>query len=231
MAIALGRQVDFATRCTARCHDRAAALQLKPRPFSCCSSDTRPLARVLLEQAPEAFKRSNDLPLLPSPNPSPGKRACLEVQRDRLVSICGPRQDVAFPLPLAAGRVATGRRLDIGGGAVPEIRRATRGTLPSPLGFPRLSQIPETGIARWLSLEIRDGIFYAEDLDRVADSQLYVPYGLVSSIFYYYYFAPTFSASMGKGSYVEGKAERQCSCWHQGLRTPRMELLLASRFV
>ncbi|KAL6692206.1 hypothetical protein J3F84DRAFT_112708 [Trichoderma pleuroticola] len=62
------------------------------------------------------------------------------------------RQDVAFPLPLAAlQRVAVSK-------SVVQCQRFGEqpGETPQPVGFPTAftPQIPETGIASWLSLEI-----------------------------------------------------------------------------
>ncbi|TFA98102.1 hypothetical protein CCMA1212_010144 [Trichoderma ghanense] len=75
VAKALGRQVDFATRCSAGATTELLLL---------CSSNLAHLLAVpatrtplrkgsFAAEAPEAFERSNDLPSLPSPNPSPGK--------------------------------------------------------------------------------------------------------------------------------------------------------------
>ncbi|UKZ59704.1 uncharacterized protein TrAtP1_001002 [Trichoderma atroviride] len=87
----------------------------------------------------------------PSQVPSPGKRT--RVQRDRLVSIWRTQQRRG--VSPAIGRVARVAVFQIGGAAVPEIRRATRGMYVfSPLGFPQVLASPETGIAPWLSLEI-----------------------------------------------------------------------------
>ncbi|EHK48255.1 hypothetical protein TRIATDRAFT_305990 [Trichoderma atroviride IMI 206040] len=100
---------------------------------------------------PLGLERSNDPPPAPSQVPSPGKRT--RVQRDRLVSIWRTQQRRG--VSPAIGRVARVAVFQIGGAAVPEIRRATRGMYVfSPLGFPQVLASPETGIAPWLSLEI-----------------------------------------------------------------------------
>lgn len=70
-------------------------------------------------------ERSNDRSPLPSPNPSPGKQTrCNETV---WFPSAGQARRGVSP---AIGRVAMGRRLEIGG-AVPEIRRATRGNSPA----------------------------------------------------------------------------------------------------
>lgn len=73
---------------------------------------------------------------------------------------------MAFPLPLAAlQRVAVSK----------SVQCQRFGEQPGePVGFPTASQIPETGIASWLSLEIRDDNLLG-GLFQVADSQLYQP--------------------------------------------------------
>ncbi|KAL7816253.1 hypothetical protein V8C26DRAFT_401039 [Trichoderma gracile] len=109
-----------------------------------------------------------------------------------------------------------------GGGAVPEIRRATRGTCHQPAGYPTDAQIPETGIARWQSLEGRNGSFARRALRLIADSQLYQSCGLP--------LMTSFDTSLENGSHVRGRTE-QCAYWPQGLRAAGMELLLASRFL
>lgn len=108
-----------------------------PPSLSCHDPGRHICANVLQTPPPLGLERSNDPPPAPSQVPSPGKRT--RVQRDRLVSICGPSKDVAFPLPLAALRGSPSFK-----SAVLQCQRFGEqpGERLQPSGFPTGSRIP-----------------------------------------------------------------------------------------